>query len=1025
MAGTQKSTHATKGQQGFLPFRCFLCAPSLPCLMPPSFRFFVTLPSPSKLSGLGVRQSFNNPPLRSSSNPRGTEFLRLARRCRSIESLKPLMSLLIVQNLIEEQISVRKFFWSCFHLGAPDIALCMFRRIRNRSLVLQNLMVRGLCNYGLYEDVLLLYLSCRASGCPSDDFTFPFVIKACSAMDAVRTGEEVHCVALKTGCEKNLVIQTALIDFYAKTGCIRTACALIDRIPQPDLVCWNALIAGYSSNGLDQEAFEVFRQIFVKGLKPNMSTFASIIPACARMGCLRTGKCLHGFTVKSGYFSHVFLVPALVSMYAGDADLCTARSIFDSIVEKNVTMWNSMISAYVQNQNTIEALEMFQQMIRAGLQPNLVTFVSIIPSCENSSSPMFGESLHACAIKHGSVCQLSVLTALVSMYSKIGDVLSAIFLFDQIPNRNLLSWNSMVSCYVHNGLWDASLATFQEMLFAGCNPDAVSIVNILSACSKLEAVLVGKSAHAVSIRKGIDLNLNLSNALLAFYSDCHQLPSSFQLFNTMPVRNAISWNTLISGCVNGGDLEKAAAIFHQMKKECMELDLITLISILPVFSKSKNLVQGMAIHGFGIKSGFVSDVSLVNALIGMYCYCGDLEAGRSLFEVMPQRSIVSWNALMTGFRYNNLQKDVLFLCSQMIKEDQRPNHVTLLNLLPLCSTQLQGKSIHAFAVRTGVIRETPLVSSLVFMYARFENVSLCLLLFLTRKREDLALWNAIMCVHVQTNANKAVATFCELLQLGLRPDEITLLSLISACVQLNSTNLNHSVLAYLIRMGFDKYTVICNALIDLYARSGYISKAKKLFDGLIEKDAVSWSVMINGYGLHGDGEAALDLLSQMELSGMIPDDVIYLNILSACSHSGLVEQGRMVFNSMVEHGKSPKMEHHACMVDMLGRIGHLNEAYDVVKGLPCKPSVSLLESLLGACRFHGDVELGEKISWMLFEMDPENPRTYVMLYNIYAAAGRWTDANELRSDMEQRRLRKTPGFSLLVENELQDEHCLE
>ncbi|GMY11760.1 pentatricopeptide repeat-containing protein At5g39350-like [Fagus crenata] len=993
-------------------------------LIPPFFRFFATLSLPSKLSRLGAIQSMNNLPFlhNNASNPIGNECLRLISLCRKVQDLKPLMSVLIVKGLVEDEFIIGEFFRCCFHLGAPDLALYTFRRIEKPNLVLQNLMVRWLCNNGLYEDVLFLYRSCRASGCPSDDFTFPFVIKACSALDALWTGKEVHCVVLRTGFEKNLVIQTALIDLYAKSGCMGTACIVLDRIPQPDLVCWNALIAGFSSNGFDQEALEVFGQIFLMGLKPNVSTFASIIPVCSRLGCLNIGKCLHGFAVKCGYFSNNFLVPALISMYAGDMDLSTARTFFDSILEKNVTVWNAMISAYTQRQNTFKAFEMFQQMIRAGLQPNLVTFVSIIPSCENFNSVWFGESLHGCAIKHGSEDQLPVLTALLSMYSKLGDVNSAYFLFDQMPNRNLLSWNSMVSGYVHNGQWDASLATFREMQFARCNPDAVSIVSILSACSKLQAVLLGKSAHAVSVRKQLASNIKVTNSLLAFYSDCHQHSSSVQLFNTMAVRNVVSWNTLISGCVHNGDVEKAVVLLHQMQKEGMELDLVTLISILPVFSETKNLLQGMAIHGFTIKSGFASDVSLLNALISMYCYCRDLDAGRSLFEVTPQRNVVSWNALITGFRYHNLQNEVLFLFSQMIKENQRPNYITLLNLLPLCYTQLQSKSIHAFAVRTGVVKEIPLVSSLIFMYARFENINLCQLLFQMEKSQDISLWNAIMSVHVQAkHAKKAVAFFCDLLQLGLQPDKITVLSLISACVQLNSINLTHSVLAYLIRMGFDKYVVICNALIDLYARCGYISKAEKLFDGLVEKDAISWSVMINGYGLQGDGEAALDLLSQMELSGMRPDDIIYLNILSACSHSGLVQQGRMAFNSMIEYGITPKMEHYACMVDLLGRTGHLNEAYDIVKGLPCKTSVSLLESLLGACRIHGNVELGEKIGGMLIEMDPENPRSYVMLYNIYAAAGRWTDANKVRSNMERRQLKKLPGFSLIVETGLQDE----
>nr|POE68094.1 pentatricopeptide repeat-containing protein, mitochondrial [Quercus suber] len=511
------------------------------------------------------------------------------------------------------------------------------------------------------------------------------------------------------------------------------------------------------------------------GLKPNVSTFASVIPVCSRLGCLNVGKCLHGFAVKSGYFSNNFLVPALISMYAIDMDLSAARSVFDFILEKNVTIWNAMISAYTQRQNNFEAFEMFRQKIRAGLQPNLVTFVSIIPSCENSNSLCFG------------------------------DFNSAYILFDQMSNRNLLSWNSMVSGYVHNGQWYASLATFREMQLARCNPDAVSIVSVLSACSKLQAVLLGKSARAFSVRKQLASDLKVTNALLAFYSDYHQLSSSVQLFNMTAIRNVVSWNTLISGYVHNGDVEKTTAFLHQMHKDGMELDLVTLISILPVFSERKDLWQGMAIHGFAIKTGIASDVSLLNALISMYCYCRDLEAGRSLFEVMPQRNVVSWNALITGCRYHNLQNEVLVLFSHMIREDQRPNYVTLLNLLPLCCTQLQGKSIHAFAVGTGVVKETPLVSSLIFMYARFENINLCLLVFQMGKNGDISLWNAIMSVHVQTkNAIKAAAFFCDLLQLGLRPDKITVLSLISENWRENWWDS--------LRNGPRKFQVICDAL---------------------------------------------------------------------------------------------------------------------------------------------------------------------------------------------------------------------
>ncbi|KAA8531700.1 hypothetical protein F0562_006583 [Nyssa sinensis] len=970
-------------------------------LLPTLYSSFVTLSSPSNLPSLANKQSSENHSVHNSTRPHGTDFIRLLNLCRNVEDLKPLKSLLITHGLIGLEPLVGEFVRLCFHLGAPELALSTFERLVKPSVLLQNLIIRCLCNDELFEHVLCIYQNCRILGFPSDNYTFPFVIKACSALGAFQIGKAIHCVVLRTGFGDNLIVQTAFVDLYAKIGRTGTARLLLDRISQPDLVPWNALISGYSLNGLNQDAFEVLLEICEKGLKPNVSTLASIIPICTRSGNLDIGKSLHSFALKSGFLMDESLAPALISLYAGCGDLSVARTTFDCLQKKNVTVWNAMISAYTQNQKSSDAFKLFRRLLQDDEQPNAVTFVSIIPSCENFGGSWCGESLHACVIKEGLENQLSVVTALLSMYAKLGDLDSARFLFDQMAQRNLLSWNSMISGYVHNGLWDASLDAFREMQFEGINPDAVSVTCILSACAELGAILLGKSAHGYSLKRGFDMNLTVSNALLAFYSNCHQLSFSFKIFRRMVTRNSVSWNTLISGSARNGEANNAVALLHQMQQEGMNLDLVTLISVLPCYSETESLVQGMAIHGYAIKMGYASDVSLSNALISMYFNCGELDVGKLLFEVMPNRSVVSWNALITGYRYHNVHEEVMVLFGQMIKEDQKPNYVTLLNILPMCYTQLQGKSIHAYASRTGNVLEAPLLTSLILMYARFENINSCLLLFDMGKKRNISLWNAIMSVHVQRkNAKKAVGFFYELLQMQMEPDYVTVLNLISACSQLNNLNLTNAIMAYVIHNGFDKDVVISNALIDLYARCGNISIARKIFDEILEKDAISWSVMINAHGLHGDGEAALALLSQMQLLGMKPDDITYLSILSACSHAGLVVQGQMIFNSMVAGGILPRMEHYACMVDLLGRTGHVKEANCIVKNMPHGPSESLLESLLGACIVHGNVEIGEEIGKLLLEMDPKNSGSYVMLYNLYATAGRWTDANKVRSNME-------------------------
>ncbi|WCJ41995.1 Pentatricopeptide repeat (PPR) superfamily protein [Euphorbia peplus] len=949
-----------------------------------------------------------------SSNSRAITLLNLLPRCKNPNHLRCFKSLLVIHGLVQHKGLLRQLLNSCFHLGAVDLALSTFNSIRKPSGFLQNLVIRGLSNLGLHENVLSVYRKSRALNCPSDDYTFPFVIKACSNLGEFQVLKLIHCVVLRNGFDRNVVIQTGLIDFYAKNGCLGVAQKLTDRIPQTDLIAWNALLSGYSYNGYDHEVFRVIEDVFSAGLKPNLSTLASLIPVCTRVGCVDIGRSAHGFAVKSGYLVNDFLVPALISMYASDGDLSAARKLFDLVEEKNASVWNAMISGLAQNRMPLQALEVFRAMQYAKVKPNFLTFVSIVPSCEISGSIWFGESFHGCIIKHGLENHVSVSTALQSMYAKLGDIDKCEVLFGSTPNKNLLSWNVMVSGYVNNGLMYESLVAFSDMQLNGFIPNSVSIISVLSACSKLEASLLGKSVHGYSIRKGISSNVSVSNALLSFYSACNNLASSFKLFVKMDSQDSVSWNTLISGFVQNGEVEKAVELFHQQQQEGSAFDVITLISVLPMCCDIAHLSHGMALHNYAIKHGFASYISLANALITMYFKCGSLDSGRLLFEEIPERSVVSWNALIRGYRLYNLSSGVLATFKRMIDEKEKPNSVTLLNLLSACCSELQGKSIHAFSIRAEFLRETPLLTSLIFMYARFSNMNLCLSLFENSKKRDISLWNTMISVHTQANnAEKAVSFFRDLLQFSIQPDNITILSLISAYTQLNSSKLADSVMAYVLSKGFDKEVSINNALIDLYAKCGNITTAWKIFEGFTEKDSVSWNAMLNGYCLHGDGEAAFELFSKMQETDIKPNEITFLSILSAYSHSGLVEQALTIFKSMDEQGVSPKHEHFSCIVDLLGRNGKVKEAYEIVKKLPFKPSMSLLESLLGACRNYGDVEIGEKASEMLIEMEPENPGPYLMLSSLYAGAGRWIDADRVRSRIEERKLRKVPGFSIL------------
>lgn len=934
-------------------------------------------------------------------------------RSASIKSLYKVHALLIVVNGISEHESiVRESVDKYLFFNDPHSAVSLYLSVKNPTLLLQNLVLRSFSNHGYYAHLLSFFAeSQNSSHRRSDNFTFPVVIKACAAVTAFRAGKQAHGAALRSGYGGNLLVQTALVDFYAKIGLLEYARRVFDVIAERDLVSWNALISGYSLNGFSQEAFELLREMLLSDLKPNRSNLVSVIPLCVRLRARGLGGSLHVLALKCGALTDGALVPSLISMYSAFGDLNAARILFELKEVKDLVSWNSMISAYSHNGKPDKALELFHLMNSEGEKPDFVTMASVISSSCDLSFISYGESIHAVVIKDGLSDEIAVVATLVSMYAKSNELKAAELLFQTAPEKNLLLFNSILSGYILNGLATLALATFCDMILRRVNPDSISLISAISACSMSIDPHFGRSLHAYIIRNGFSSNINVINALLAFYSDCNQFQCALKLFNVMEARNLVSWNTVICGWTDIGDAQSAVAFFKQIGREHMKFDLITVISILPCFCKSENFDLGKSFHAISIKNGFDSDTTLINTLISMYANCGFMDESILLFQSVAFRSTVSWNVLMTGYRKLKSSKEVMKLFDLMKEDEQKLNSVTLLNILPSCETPSQGRSIHAFALRNFYHLESTLHTSALCMYARFQNIVYCFRLFGTMDRSNVVSWNTMMSIYPQSKHGEVLNLFKEMLESQVSPDVVTMVTLVSACSQLGSLDLAQCAHGFIIRNGFEKRTSLINSFIDMYARTGSIPTARRLFDELQEKDLISWSTMINGYGMHGNGEAAIELFSKMQETGALPDDVTFVSILSACSHANLVEEGRMFFKSMVEkHRITPRMEHYACMIDLFSRSGHLVEALDLVRMLPFNPSTELLESLLGACHCHGDVEVGEAVGKMLIELHPTTG-SYVMLSNIYSATERWEDSGRLRLDMRAKAMKKDPGTS--------------
>lgn len=940
----------------------------------------------------------------------------LLRDTCSLKCLREIHARLAVAGAIQDRFVVTGLVERYVSFGKPASAALLFAEAyRGRPAVYSlNLVVRCFSDHGFHRELLDLYRGLCGFG--SDNFTFPPVIRACTAASCLQLGRQVHCRVLRTGHGSNVGVQTALLDMYAKAGQIDVSRRVFDCMVLRDLISWNAMVSGYSVNGCFREAVETLQEMQQCGMSPNASTLVGIVGMCGSAGDRVAGDSLHAFALKGGTIDDESLTSALISMYAAFDDLSSSRLVFDLQPVKDLVSFNSMISAYMQHSNWKEAFEVFRLMHCAGVGPNLITLVSVLPSCSDLLFGInHGESVHGMIIKLGLAEQVSVVSALVSMYSKLGKLDSSSLLFCCFTEKNNILWNSMISGYLVNNEWNMALDAFCKMQIAGVAPDATTVINVISGCRYTKDLHVAKSIHAYAVRNRFESYQSVMNALLAMYADCGDISTSYTLFQKMEVRMLISWNTMISGFAEIGDSETSLTLFCQMFHEEVWFDLVTLIGLISSLSVSEDAIVGESVHSLAIKSGCISDVSLTNALITMYANCGIVEAGQQLFNSFCSRNTITYNALMSGYRKNNVSEKILPLFTQMVKNDEKPNLVTLLNLLPVCQSQLQGKCIHSYAVRNFTRLETPLFTSAMGMYSRFNNIEYCRTIFSLVSARNLIVWNAFLSACVQCKqADMVVDYFKHMLFLNVRPDEVTMLALISACSQLGNADFAACIMAVILQKGFSMNILVLNALIDTHSRCGSISFARELFDSSVEKDSVTWGAMINAYSMHGNGEAALDLFSMMIDSGVDPDDITFVSILSACSHNGLVEQGRTLFKSLqADHGITPRMEHYACMVDLLGRTGHLDEAYDIVRSMPFTPSDNLLESLLGACRFHGNYKIGESVGKLLIKSEYGKSRSYVMLSNIYASAGKWSDCEQLRLDMEAKGLRKNVGVSFI------------
>lgn len=563
-------------------------------------------------------------------------------------------------------------------------------------------------------------------------------------------------------------------------------------------------------------------------------------------------KQMHAQTIKTGFTSHPTVFNKVISICCVHefGDMNYARQVFDIIPEPSVFIWNTMIKGYSRIHCPHCGISMYSTMQSMSVKPDCYTFPFLFKGFTGDIALVWGKGFHAHAFKYGLDSNVYVHNALVHMYSLCGQTDMARGVFDMISEKDVATWNAMISGYNKSKKFDESWKLFNDMQKKEVFPTSVTLVSVLSACSKLKDLDAGKQAHNYVKECLIEPNLVLENALIDMYVACGKMNVALEIFEDMKIRDVISWTTIVKG----------------------------------------------------------------------FCNLGQVDLARNYFDEMPERDYISWTAIIDGYVRVNRFKEVL----ELFREMQSSN---------------------------------------------------------------------------------------------IKPDEYTMVSILTACAHLGALELGEWIKTYIDKNKIKNDTFVRNALIDMYFKCGNVEKGLRVFNAMLHRDKFTWTAVIVGLAINGHGKEALDMFSKMLISAIVPDKITYLGVLCACTHSGMVDEGRKLFSSMItQHGVDPTVAHYGCIVDLLGRAGHLKEAYEVIQNMPMKPNSVVWGTLLGACRMHKDAELAEVAAKQMLDLEPENSAVYVLLCNIYAACNKWESFREVRQTMMDRGIKKTPGCSLIEVN---------
>ncbi|CAN6333237.1 unnamed protein product [Urochloa humidicola] len=734
---------------------------------------------------------------------------------------------------------------------------------------------------------------------------------------------------------------------------------------------------------------------------------------------------------KSGACDTITSANRLMGRHMRAGRLDAAREVFSGMPQRDVVSWNSLMTTHTRSGEHGSAVVTFNEMRRCGFHADNASFSTVLLACARMEALEVGRCVHGLATKTGASRNVFVSTSLTTMYAYCGLFSCLERVVAAVDSPNVASWNALISGFVMNHRVEDARRVFDHMT---------------------------------------ERNVVSWTAMVKGYIRVHELARAFELFNLMPSKNSVSWCVMIGGFVNHEWFGEAVDLFKSLLSSGEKVTSAVLVKIVSACSRLKSIGGGRCIHGFAVKSGFVLDQIIEASLVTMYCNSLDIDEARLEFGRMERKHVGSWNAIISGYIHANRIDEARQLFDSMVDRDKiswnlmiggyikdggiadaselyskmPEKNVEAATALMSCfiDNGMLDKAQHVFYNMPQV--DVMSCTTLLFGYVKGGYIDDALDLFhRMRKRtvvtynvmiagllrqgkvteayklfdesptHDLVTWSCLINGFAQNGLNNdALKLYKKMLWSDIRPSDLIISSLIG-CFS------HHSMMVHgqqfhgiTIRLGFKSHLLVQNSLIGMYCKCGELIMAQAIFDRMASRDVVTWNTMICGYALNGLGQNAIDAFGSMNKAQIDPDDITFIGILSACNHMSLLEEGKHFFNMMTcSYGILPNKMHYACMVDLFGRRGMLEQAEELLKSMPFEPDSAIWTSLLSSCRLNGNGRLAVHAASQLISINPTTKMPYLHLITVNGSTKRWNVMDNLRSQIRNVATENEVGYS--------------